>query len=67
MVMVNGEEQNKIAGLTISQMLEQLEYGEKRVAVEINEEIISSKAFDETIINDGDIVEVIMFVGGGSN
>ena len=67
MVKVNGEEQNKIAGLTISQMLEQLEYGAKRVAVEINEEIISSKAFDETIINDGDIVEVIMFVGGGSN
>ena len=67
MVRVNGEEQNKIAGLTISQMLEQLEYGAKRVAVEINEEIISSKAFDETIINDGDIVEVIMFVGGGSN
>ena len=36
------------------------------VAVECNEEIVSKSRYDEVVLKDGDIVEIVSFVGGGS-
>ena len=36
-----------------------------RIAVEINEEIVPKVCYDATVLKDGDIVEVVSFVGGG--
>ena len=64
MVRVNGNDLD-VAGQSVSQYLDQANFNIGRVVVEINEEIVPKATYDETILNDGDIVEVISFVGGG--
>lgn len=64
MVKVNGESL-QADGLSISALLEQLGYGQQRVAVELNEQIVPRAEYDSTSISDGDTVEVVRFVGGG--
>ena len=50
---------------TVSQLLEVLEYNEKRVAVELNYNIVSKSKYGNTEISDGDTIEIVRFVGGG--
>ncbi len=64
MVKVCGEKMD-VAGKSISTLLDELGYNPKAVAVEIDEEIIPKAEYDETIINDESVVEVVRFVGGG--
>lgn len=63
MITVNGEKMN-FSG-TVSQLLEVLEYNEKRVAVELNYNIVSKSKYGNTEISDGDTIEIVSFVGGG--
>ncbi len=64
MVKINGELLDK-NGKTISEILVDMEITAQRVAVELNEEIVPKANYDETILKDGDVVEVVRFVGGG--
>lgn len=64
MVKVNGELMD-IAGKTISEYLATTNYDLKRIAVERNGEIVFKSRYVQTVLADGDIVEVVSFVGGG--
>ena len=64
MVKVNGELLD-IAGKTLGEYLADAEYDGKRIAVERNEDIVPKSQYDETVLEDGDVVEVVRFVGGG--
>ena len=64
MVKINGELLEK-DGKTVAEMLADMDIRGQRVAVEINEEIVPKARYDETILKDGDCVEVVRFVGGG--
>lgn len=64
MVRINGEMKD-IAGKTISEYLLTTNYNPKRIAVERNGKIIFKSEYESTIFADGDIVEVVSFVGGG--
>ena len=64
MVKINGEMCDKI-GKSIAEMLAEMGINIKQVAVELNEEIVPKAKYDETILKDGDHVEVVRFVGGG--
>lgn len=64
MVKINGEELN-IAGKTIAQYIESTSYDSSRIAVERNGDIVSKAKYGETVLNDGDSVEIVSFVGGG--
>lgn len=64
MVKINGVEKD-VVGMTISQYLKTTDYDLKFIAVERNEEIVPKSQFDETIIQNGDVIEVVSFVGGG--
>ncbi|MCR4795174.1 MULTISPECIES: sulfur carrier protein ThiS [Ruminococcus] len=64
MVKINGELLDK-DGKTVSEMLADMEISGQRVAVELNEEIVPKAKYDETVLKDGDHVEVVRFVGGG--
>lgn len=64
MVKVNGKDEN-VNGKTLNEFLQLANYDSRTIAVEINEEIISKSDYDKTILNDGDIVEIISFMGGG--
>ena len=64
MVKINGEMYD-YANLSITDMLNKFNYNPKRVAVEINLEIIPKSEYDNHVLNDEDSVEVVQFVGGG--
>ncbi len=64
MVKINGEELN-IGGKSIAEYLAATNYDPKRIAVERNGNIVPKAQYGETLLNDGDSVEVVSFVGGG--
>ena len=64
MVKVNGTELD-IAGKTVSEYLATTNYDPKRIAVERNGDIVCKSQYDATILQDGDSVEIVSFVGGG--
>ena len=64
MVRINGKELDA-AGMTVSQYLDRTDYDRRRIAIEINGQILPKAQYDETILEDGDSIEVVSFVGGG--
>ena len=64
MVKLNGE-QLELAGKTVTEMLNDNGYDPKRVAVELNLDILPKSQYESTVLKDGDSVEVVSFVGGG--
>ena len=64
MVKVNGEEKD-IAGKTLAEYLATTNYDMKRVASELNGNIVPKAAYAETVLSDGDSIEIVSFVGGG--
>lgn len=64
MVKINGEKYD-IAGKTFSEYLSGTDYDLKRIAVECNGHIVPKSDYDSTILKDGDVIEVVSFVGGG--
>ena len=64
MVRINGEEK-RVAGKTIAEYLATTKYDPKRIAVERNGDIVPKTQYSETVLQEGDCVEVVSFVGGG--
>ena len=64
MVKINGEKLN-IAGKTVAEYLATTNYDQKRIAVERNGDIVPKSQYADTLLCDGDNVEVVSFVGGG--
>ncbi len=65
-LIVNGKEDNLSEGSTISQLLiEQEVKMPEMVSVELNGQILKRSEFENTILNEGDKVEFLYFMGGG--
>ena len=64
-VILNGQKEIVPDGITVSDLLDQRKVQPIRVAVEINEDIVRRRRFDETVIHEGDRIEIATFVGGG--
>ena len=64
MVKVNGTEL-ALAGKTVAEYLATTNYDPKRIAVECNGEIVFKSQYDTAVLEDGDSLEVVSFVGGG--
>ena len=64
MVKVNGESK-QAAGLTVTALLTQEGYDPQKVAVELNEDILPKAKYESTVLQEGDAVEIVRFVGGG--
>jgi sulfur carrier protein len=54
------------AEFTLAFLVESLNMKSDRVAVELNREIASRERWPQTILKDGDHLEIVHFVGGGS-
>jgi thiazole synthase len=63
--MVNGEARSLPEPLTVAQLLERLGYDRRRVAVEINGEVVPAVRHSEQMLNRGDRIEIVTLVGGG--
>jgi thiamine biosynthesis protein ThiS len=64
-VRVNGDERAFASGTSIAALLALLGVSTPRVAVERNREIVSRAAYESTLLEEEDELEVVEFVGGG--
>lgn len=64
MVKINGEQKN-LAGQVLSDYLQAAGLDSARIAVERNGEIVPKAKYGETVLADGDTLEIVRFVGGG--
>jgi thiamine biosynthesis protein ThiS len=65
-IVVNGELQSAEEPLTVAQLLQNLNLRSEQVAVEINLKILDRGEFPTWNLQDGDKVEILSFIGGGS-
>ena len=63
---INGQEREFKTVSNISDLISQLGMKADRVAVELNRELVPRDSWPETPITDGDKLEIVHFVGGGS-
>ena len=64
-ITLNGEPYQIDQPMTVVALLERLEIDARRVAVEHNLTIIKRQRFPDVIVDEGDQVEIVNFVGGG--
>jgi thiamine biosynthesis protein ThiS len=65
-IRLNGETHELAGPLTVTALLASLDIDPRRVAVEHNLVVVKRAAYDTTVVSEGDEVEVVNFVGGGS-
>ena len=64
-IMVNGEARQVPAPASVADLLRHLGLDPRTVVVELNREIVRRPRLDDTTLADGDMVELVHFVGGG--
>jgi sulfur carrier protein len=64
-IQLNGEPYEISEPVSVDTLLARLDIDGRRVAVEVNEVVVKKAVYGQTIVNAGDIVEVVNFVGGG--
>jgi len=64
-ILLNGEQKEIMNVRTVADLLDSLNIGRERVAVEINLDIVPRARHAEHVVNDGDRIEIVQFVGGG--
>ena len=66
MVTINGKEVVLADNTSVSSYLEACSYKTDRIVVELNEEILPKTEYVSTVLKDGDVMEIVSFMGGGS-
>ncbi len=64
-ILFNGQQRTIVSGTTIAELLVELELDPKRLAVEVNRELVPRGQHVAHRIEAGDVLEVVTFVGGG--
>jgi len=69
-VHINGEERafpdpTPPAQFTLAALVEALDMKPDRLAMELNREIVPRERWPQTMLKDGDLLEIVQFVGGG--
>jgi sulfur carrier protein len=64
-IKINGEPKEVTEGLSVAALLDELQIRPGRVIVELNRDIVSRQAHDSTALKEGDVLEIVHFVGGG--
>jgi thiamine biosynthesis protein ThiS len=64
-IQLNGDRYEVAGPLTIAALLAHLNIDSRLVAVEHNVEVVKRHRYDTTMVNEGDEIEIVNFVGGG--
>jgi thiamine biosynthesis protein ThiS len=64
-VTVNGEPRDLRDGVTVAELVNELGLRMRRIAVEINLDILAREQYAGRALCDGDVVEIVHFIGGG--
>ena len=65
MLTINGKSASDAVGVSLEAYLAVHGYDKGRLAVERNGEIVPKAQYSQTVLQDGDVVEIVQFVGGG--
>ena len=65
-IQVNGEPRDVPDSATLDALVQHLALAPERLAVELNQRVVRRADWPETILKEGDRVEIVHFVGGGS-
>lgn len=64
-VFINGESKEISGTPSLAELIEQLDLPAARIAIELNREVVRRSEWSSTILQDGDRIEIVHFVGGG--
>ena len=64
-ILLNGDPHIIPEGCTAAGLVESLQIGERRIAMEVNLEIVPSSQYAHHVLVEGDKVEVVHAIGGG--
>ncbi len=64
-IILNGEPREIPEGCTAAQLIETLQLGGRRVAMELNLDILPRGKFESQVLSEGDRVEIVHAIGGG--
>ena len=66
MITVNGVKRTLEQPLSVTEYLEKNQYVPVQVAIELNDQILARELYGSTILKEGDVMEIVSFMGGGS-
>lgn len=67
-IKINGERREfSQSTMTVGELMERLSLAPQRIAVEVNQQIVRRDEWVHTAIKDGDRIEIVHFVGGGTS
>ncbi|ALM50990.1 sulfur carrier protein ThiS [Halomonas huangheensis] len=64
-IQLNGESHAIDREQSVAELVESLGLGGRRIAVELNEDIVPRSLHADTLLSDGDSVEIVHAIGGG--
>ena len=64
-VTLNGDLHDLHDGATVDELITQLGLNQRRIAVEVNRDILPRDGYTARALHEGDAVEIVHFVGGG--
>lgn len=65
LIHVNSQDRRVAAGSTVAALLDSLQLSPKSLAVELNEQVVPRSEHGNTVLQPGDRIEIVTFVGGG--
>ncbi len=65
-VRINGKGREIPGESTLEDLVHELSLSPQRIAIELNRNVVPRNHWSETTLNDGDRIEIVHFVGGGS-
>ena len=64
-IVVNGRLLTVNIKFSLKKLIEKLKTPIKKVAIELNEEIVDKKKLNKIILKENDKIEIVHFIGGG--
>ena len=64
-IQLNGDPYEINDGTNLNELLNKLKIQKNKVAIEVNGEIVEKNKYSNLILNKGDKVEIVQFIGGG--
>lgn len=64
-IILNGEEKSFDSSISVEELIKKLNLDSRKIAIERNLEIVSKSQYDSVLIESGDRLEIVHFIGGG--
>ncbi len=64
-ILLNGDNRTLEKGITVADLIAELNLTDQRLAVEVNEELVPRSTFNDHLLKAGDEMEIVHAIGGG--